>query len=159
MKNKKAQVHFGLLVVTAVVLSLGALYAFATFNNDFQKKSEDLSLLASQIETNENIVKMQAKQISNEAISQCPSCTDGQLKNRFKEIANTRHSQTEQLGNFFGRIRNDQFSFSKQNELYVFSTENLFVKSNQGWNEIFRNFEICMTFDSLGNFVKNCNSE
>lgn len=156
IKNKKAQVHFGLLVVIAIILSLAALYAMASFNESFEEKSREFSDVISEIEMNEKFVISLTKEIVKEVILSCRDCSENQIKEKFKELVNERDLRIEELGNFFGKIRNDEFSLTKENEEYKLEVNSLFVKSKKGYNEITRNFDICLLFDKEGNFVRNC---
>ena len=70
--NKKADIPTVLLFVIALVLSLTALFAFASFSKDFSSHSEELSEIAQEIEFNQEYITQTSKLLLTQTISSWP---------------------------------------------------------------------------------------
>lgn len=144
--NKKAQTAIGLIPLVALLLGAAALLALLSFKGDFQSQSTLLSEMMEEIEFNHQYVLAQASLISKKSLKACPSCSSEQLKQTFKEISLETEQQYrhEEAGNFFGKIRNDEFEIL-DNKLTI---NDLFIESQRGRNKIKRAFDIEILLNS-----------
>ena len=90
--NKKSQIAIILLFPLAIVLSLGVLFAMASFNSKLDSQSENLSQMMFEIKFNELYVKQQAQLIFQESLSSCKSCSPDQIKQKIIQTAAEREN-------------------------------------------------------------------
>lgn len=156
--NKKAQIPTLLLPLMALILAAVALYSFVSFKDTMPPQSEFLSEMMQEIEFNEPYALAETKLIAKEAIQNCPSCSEEQLKNKMKDSAQWREEKfyREELGNFFGKLRNKEIAIENKENKITIKIESLFIQSNRGYNKIKRDFAICMVFNNEGKFLNNC---
>jgi len=155
--NKRAQVPTILAFVIAIALSGAALFVMASFKGDLELQSQEISELMSEADFLEKYLAEQAKIITKETIDGCFACSDSELEEYLKTIAESHDLEVPGQGNFYGEIRNNNFNFGiGQNQGTTLAVPNLFVISQRGENKITRNFNICLIFDSKGDFVSDC---
>ena len=148
INNKRGQISLYLMVGVAIALCLSALYTFATFKSDFGTKSDEISNMISEVEFGQRYITESAKDIGKEAIG-----SEGDLKGKFKEIADKRYLGIEYSGNFFPKIRTDDFSFEKIGGESVLEVKGVVVQARRGDNIMKRNFDFEMRFDNGGNVL------
>ncbi|MEK6854954.1 MAG: hypothetical protein AABX73_01915 [Nanoarchaeota archaeon] len=156
IKNKKADVPITLVLIVAFALSIIALISFATFNSELTTQSQDLSDMLFEINLAHDYIAEKAKLISEEAINSCPACDNIDLKESFKSSAETQNFKISNIGNFFGKIRNNEFQFEQLDNTYTLKIENIILQSERNDNKISREFSICMEFNKNGKYSKNC---
>ena len=142
IKRKKGQIAFLMIFVVAISLSGSALLMMASFSEDLNFRSEEISQLSYQAEFNYRYILAQSKLILSQTAKKCPSCSNKQLKQKFIEISNEKESlfRYESSGNFYGKTRNGNFTI-QNNELKM---ENLFVESAAGENKIKKTFNLIL---------------
>lgn len=149
--NKKAQVAFFLAPLVAMALSLAALFAMASFGNNLGSESAEFSELMSHLILNEKYVKSQAQLIGDISLKSCGECDSEQFKAKYKEEADIKDLKIQEAGNFFGKVRNNDFSViierTDKGQKYIVKFENLFVKSQTGNSELTREFNLILTFE------------
>ena len=136
-----------MLILVALALSLVALFIFISSEKNFGQFSQDISLLLSDVNFAHQYVLKSAGLIGSEAIKR----GGDNAQDEFVIIAAERNLRLDSVGNFFGKIRNKEFIFSREGELYKLEINELFVRAEQGDNKIERKFDIEMYFDSDGN--------
>jgi Tfp pilus assembly protein PilE len=147
MLNKKAQVPTLIIFIVALVLAITTLFAMVSFNNNLTSQSKQLSEMMEEIIFNEKYIIEQAKLIAQGTLLNCPTCEAEQIKKKYKEDAGER----EQLfryggaGNFYAKIRNDEFEIEKQDNLFILKIEDLFVESQIEANNLKRTFNLELT--------------
>ena len=146
--NRRGQLSLFLTVGVAAVLCLSALFIFATFKSDFGTKSEEISNMISEVEFGQGYIIESARDIGEEVIG-----SEGDLKESYKEIADKRYLGIESSGNFFAKIRTDDFNFEKVGEEYVLKVDGLNVQARRGYNIMKRNFDLEIRFDNGGNVL------
>lgn len=154
--NKKAQIPTVLLVVVALALALAALFIFAKFDSTLSSNSKKFSTLSTNILFAEQYINAQTKLTMKNAIRNCSACSAAELSGKFKEEINRHDYRINGVGNFFGKIRNNEAQIEQTVEGYRLAIPDLFLQSEVGANKIRRDFTLCATFDNLGNFVENC---
>ncbi len=144
MINKKSQIAIILLFPLAIVLSLGVLFAMASFNSKFDSQSENLSQMMFEIKFNELYAGQQAQLIFQESISSCQSCSLDQIKQKIIQIATERENlnKFERAGNLYAKFRNSEFEISQSDNLYNLKINSLFVQSERGYNKMQRAFSL-----------------
>ncbi|MEM4259165.1 MAG: hypothetical protein QXS38_00160 [Candidatus Pacearchaeota archaeon] len=148
--NKRGQVPILMLFLVAVVLVIAALVSFTIFPRDFGDKSLVVSRTISGVQSGEEYVAGIAKIIAKEAIKMNSDIP----KADFEEVASRKDYSVQEAGNFFGKIRNGEFVFKMvEGERYLLKVSGLFVRSSYGYNEMKRNFDLCMLFDKNGNYI------
>ena len=154
--NKKAQIPTVLLVVVALALALAALFTFAKFDSNISSSSKDFSTLSTNIIFADKYINAQTKLAMKNTIQNCQSCSTSELAEKFRDGINSRDYRVEGVGNFFGKLRTNEFQITQTPAGYQIKIENLFLQSEVGANKIRRDFSLCMTFDNSGNFIGNC---
>src|SRR3989344_5821265 len=110
LKNKmdrKGDVPLVLLFLVALVLSLIALFIFASFSNDIESKSVEFTQLASELEFKQNYIIMQASVIARDAINSGNS----DLMADYRGLAGKNDIIVDGGGNFFLKVQNSEFIF------------------------------------------------
>jgi hypothetical protein len=141
--NKKSQTAFIMIFVIAIILVPMALYTMATFTNDLNFQSKDISQLSYELELNHQYVLAQSKILAKQTLSKCISCSPTALKQKFIELSAEKENlfRYEGSGNFYGKIRNGNFTV-KDNQIIL---EDLFVESEIKENKIRREFNITIS--------------
>jgi len=158
MLNKRGDVPSALIFIVAVALCLLSIFVFLTLNSEKANDSEQRNLLMSTINLNEHYVKELLKFSAKEAI-----ISEGEYKDvLLMGIVDRNNPYILEMGNVFGKIRNEEFSFEKianrggGGYYYNLTIKGLFVSASAGENKIKRNFDVCMIFDAEGEFKENC---
>ena len=154
--NKRGQIHIGLIAVVALALSIAALVVYVSFSSNLQTNSEDFSTLSTNIIFADQYIHAQTQLSMKNAIQNCPACSTTELQIKFRDEINKHDYRINSVGNFFGKIRNDEFQLTQIPSGYEFKIENLFLQSDVSANKLRRDFTLCMNFDNTGNFVSNC---
>lgn len=149
MNKRGGEMAFTLLVVIALVASVTTLFYFLTFDSSIGNTPKEFSEVMSEIELGENYVINEAVLIGEQSIEK-----GGNIKENFKNIASERDFEISSFGNFYGKIRNDNFRFEFDNGGYLLEFKDLFIISRRGANEIVRNFNLSVEFDSGGKLRK-----
>jgi uncharacterized membrane protein YgaE (UPF0421/DUF939 family) len=142
--NKKAQVATIMLFLVAIGLSLTAWFTMVSFDNTLQEVSKNFSELTSDITFKENYIKEQSKLIGKETLSSCTQCSPEQFKQKLIEISTEKENlfRYEGAGNFYAKIRNEEFEITKQDTSFSLKIKDLFVESQQGSHKVKRNFRL-----------------
>lgn len=157
--NRKGDVAIILLFIVALVLSVSALFIFASFGNDIENVSKYHNDILENLERNYNFVIEEGQIITREVIMKCNLCPNEKLKENFINIAENRERNigSDWNGNFFGRARNGDFDFYKKGEFYILNVSDLFVDGRGGYSSIKRNFNLTMEFDGEGKVTRFIN--
>lgn len=150
--RKSGNVPIILLFIVALVLVITTLFSFLTFNNDFGKQSKEMADIASKVEFGNMYVFKIAEISGKDAI--LSGTSEGDLKNKFMEIAEKRDYRIEETGNFFGKVRNGEFSFDMKDRRYILEIKGLFVQAEEWANKIKRNFDMHIEFNDKGEVIK-----
>ena len=144
---KKAQLAIGWMPLIALALSALALIAMLTFKNDFHSQSSSISDMMAENSFNEQYVKAQASLLLKSSISECPSCSENELKQKLKTLAEEKEKQFNHVGtgNFYGKIRNNEFEITGKTLLM----NDLFVESKRGDNKIKRTFNLNINLEQM----------
>ena len=149
MMNRKGHIPTYLLILIAIALSIGALFAFASFSNKEEIRAQELAEIMAEVNFGQNYALKSAELIGAGAIE-----NGGEMKEQFMIIAAERELRIESAGNFFGKIRSGDFSFTKDGKEYILRVNGLFAQSERGLNKVRRDFDIVIKFDENGNVVK-----
>lgn len=150
MNRRGQELTFILMPVIALALAIAALMIMLTASKDFS--GEKTFLAVQDARFGEEYVISTAKAIAKEAIA----LNDGGLDERIKNSARAKDLRMTEAGNFFGKIRNNEFSFELLGESYIFKISGLFVQSIERDSSLKRNFDLCMKFDENGDFIGDC---
>ena len=136
--NRRGDVPTILLFVVAIVLAVSALAAFVSYSGDSGKTSEQINEVMFSAEFYENYVYAKAELIAEEAIEQ------GGTKEKYMEIAAREEEKFrfEEVGNFYGKIRNGNFTFEKEGEGYNLEIDGVFIAAKSGGNKVTRTFNV-----------------
>lgn len=147
--NRKGDVPTILLFVFAIVLAVTALFVFVSFPNDFSNNSKEVNKMLNEVDFNERYVMANAESIVHESVT----VGKGDVKTAFKNIADSRYLGYQGAGNFFAKVRSDEFELSTEEGNYVLRINGLFVHSDRGFNSMKRNFNLEMKFNNAGKRV------
>jgi hypothetical protein len=184
MLNKRGDMPTVLIFVMALVLSVAALFSFATFKNDAQRESIELAQMQRAIDFNYQYVLKSSELMAGIAIKE----GSNDLRQTFINIAKQRDIQLYGSGNFFGKVESGDFMFNRLGSGYALDIKDLviFAESTQGkltemstqgklterstpiikrkvegvysfepsGNKIRRSFNLSMTFDSNGALIE-----
>ncbi len=152
MMNRKGQIPILMLFLVAIVLVVVALVSFSSFSGDFGDKSLNVSKTLAGVEAAQTYVVESAKMIAREVIESKSDIPQAE----FVQIAASKELGVQEAGNFFAKIRNDDFGFEMDSEGYRLKVEGLFVQYSYGNNQVKRDFGLCLLFDKDGKFLGNC---
>jgi len=138
--NKKGDIPTVLLFVIALALSGIALFIFASFARDFQSNSKEFSAIAEQTNFNQKYITQTASLLLNQTLKSCQSCSEQQLKEKFKILIAEKENlyRYEGAGNLFAKIRNNQFEIKEK----TLKISDIIIISKSGNNEIRRTFNL-----------------
>jgi hypothetical protein len=154
--NKKAQIETALLVVVAIVLSAAALYTMISFRDDLQFQSAEMAEVQNELKFAQEFILSKAKEFGRTLVLNCPSCSQSELKTQGEKFDAENNFQIQGTGNFFAKLRNNEFTFEKKDSGYLLKIQDLFIQSENGANSITKNFSICFEFAKDGDFKDNC---
>ena len=142
--NKRATIEYGLLVAVAIAIYITEMALFLSLP---EEQISPISGIAYEIDFNQNYVVAQSELILSQAIDSCSDCSDEQLKQKFRAIAEEKETQFryEGAGNFYGKIRNSEFSI-ENNQLTI---SGIFIESSEGENKIKRNFNLTISLNEI----------
>jgi len=149
MNRKGVELAILLLPLIALVFSGLALFLFISFSGEFKGGSGELDIIIADSIFAKRYVIAEAKLIAQETIA-----SGGDLEKKFLEIAGEKDLNLGIAGNFFGKIRNNEFNFDRLGENYILEVDDLFVKSEIGKNSIKKNFDLLLEFDSEGKVLR-----
>jgi hypothetical protein len=153
--NRKADIPTALLASSSLFFVGISLFAMAIYANNAISQSQDLSRISEQLEFSQEYLEKKVELSLKQAISH-PS----ELKSTFSNEVLITSFIIPGTENFFGRVQRKEFELreSMQNykKIYQFKMENLVLISQNKYNKIERTSDLCMIFDSQGNFLENC---
>lgn len=155
--NKKAQIATPLLAIVALVLCGSALYAMASFSNDFQSRSNELSLLIEKIETLNTYVKQQAIEFGQLLVTECKECEPIEIYFLGRQFDAQHVARTQDDGNFFAKLRNEEFTILLQEDnLYRLEIKDVYIQTHSNYNKIERTFDLCLLFNNESEYLRDC---
>jgi hypothetical protein len=135
--NRRGDLPTMLLFVSALVLSILALFSFASFDDTFSEGSMDRSSMLSDVEFYQNYLIKESKIVGREIARMKGG------EGEFKKLMLEKDFGIVGLEGFFERIKDDkEFEFIRVGEKYSFKMKNVVVVSERGVNRIERNFDI-----------------
>jgi len=155
--NKRGDIATLLLPLVALAFSLMALFSFLSFDKSFENNSREINEMMNEADFAKQYVLKMAELILRDSIN-CNSNVYGdickeQMRERIMAIASKRDLEYYGAGNFFGKIRTDDFLITEGEEGYIFDIKGVFVQSKRGDNNIRRDFDIVFEFDSSGKLI------
>lgn len=154
--RKKAQIATALMVIVAIGLSAAALFAMLSFKSDFVFKSAEMEKITYQINFLNDYILEQSKVFAKETITACAECSPEQIAAKAKQFDANHKARSDSEGNFFAKLRNNEFTLTKNNNIYTLNVKDVFVQTQSSYNTLKRNFDICQEFNSQGDFIKDC---
>ena len=145
MMSRKGNVPILLLFVVALVLVITTLTTFVSFSKDFSVPTEQVSEILGEVDFSQQYVITSAALMGNQAIIQ-----GGDIMAEFKDLSASRDLQVDSFGNFFGKIRNNEFRFEREDKGYVLEVKGLIVQSKRDVGSMVRHFDILLRFDGEG---------
>lgn len=148
--NKKGHIPTVLLLVPMLMLMIIAIATFNNFEADYAEKSaESLSLLEG--------IKFSEAYIDSTltySLGKFLEGNQGQENLQGFDLNFKRYVDSKDLrldsGNFFGKVRNGEFTVTDTGDNYVLVIEGVFVKSKSGVSEMKKEFNITITFNQTG---------
>ena len=158
--NRKAQIATSMLVIIALVLSCAALFAMVSFKGDFQTQSLEIDLMINNAKFINNYLVEQSQIFGKSLVIECKDCSTEQILEKGKTFDSERKIRFTNEGDFFAKLRNGEFKFEKQaDNSYALKIENIHIQFESNYNKIERNFDICQTFNSNGDFIGDCKTD
>ena len=127
--NRRGDVPTILLFLIAIFFSVVALFSFLTFSGSYGKGSEDLSELMGELNFAQDYVLKMAELIAEEG---------GSSGRSIQEISVEMEIGYAGAGNFFGKLRNGEFTFNNG----LLEVKDVFVKSSREGNSAIRRFDV-----------------
>ncbi len=157
--DKRGDVAIILLFVVALVLSVSALFIFASFGNNIENVSRNHNNVLESLDANYSVVIEESRIIARDVIVKCNLCSNEELKRDFTTLAEKREGKfgSNWNGNFFGRIRNGDFDFYRSGENYFLNVSELFVTGKKDYSSMKRNFNLTIEFDKEGKVIRFIN--
>lgn len=149
--NRRGDLAITLILIVALFLSMYALFVFVTFDDKLNAKFIESSDMMINLDFSNRYIIEEAKLIVLESVVSGTSS-----KEKFMEIANDKDLRLNLAGNFFGKVRNGEFSFDNQEEGYLLKVDGVFVSLEKEDNIVKRNINLCMMFNENGEYVKTC---
>lgn len=150
MINKRGQMGLFLLPFITILLIGITLFAFAISDRNFGSKSLENYILVNNLEFRYDYVLSEAKIIAGKSIE------ENGTKEDFMTTADLRDLKSNSVGNFYGKIRNEDFVFVSEGGEYKLEIKDLFVKSEVGESKLTRGFDICFVFRDDGSYKGEC---
>ncbi|MEK6928478.1 MAG: hypothetical protein AABW65_00795 [Nanoarchaeota archaeon] len=148
--NKQGHIPTILMFVIALVLCVTSLVSFASYGEVVSVDSKKISNAITKAEFLQDYILKNTEISGRESI-----ISEGELRDNFKKITEKRNIEIEGAGNFFGKVRNDEFEFRREGERYFLIIKGLFVVSENGNNKIKREFDVFMEFDGNGRLLNS----
>src|SRR3989344_890415 len=146
MYAKRGQVQYFLFALLAVVIFLTAIYIMLSFNSDFKESASGFSV-ASNLNFYEEYVNEEINLIFGESVKRCANCGVDLLKQEIIKVAEERDIlRISEVGNFYGLLRNGQFTLIETHDGYELGVEGLFVNVKNGYSSGRRAFDYCSRF-------------
>ena len=148
--KKKAQLQFGLLFIIAILVPMALLISYSSSNSSSSAEMGKINNIVSEVAFNEKYVVSQARIIAKQASKECENCDAEELKQKYKEIA----AETEALfryegaGNFYAKLRNDEFTIEEISGKKTIIITGLFVETESGYNKLRREFNLEILLDN-----------
>lgn len=137
--NRKANVPFFIMFISAIAIFLILGVNFAYFNDRLSENTNEINSLYGALSVKENYIFEVSKSLVEKSI----------IKSDFKKTfieESQKLSIFDEGTNFFAKIRNEDFVFElreiKGNEVYSFQMKDVFVVEERGLNKVKRNFDI-----------------
>lgn len=153
IRGCRGQAPILMLVVVTIVLVTTSLFAFASFSerSGQDKFSKDISEMVTGVTTSYNFIFDSAKNIAFGTINaRALNIKEEFLKKSAFEEARLSSEQKSLYGNFFSKVREGEFDFSRVDEFSSIARlkiEGLFVLAEEGNNFVRRDFDLCILFN------------
>ncbi|MDO8459812.1 MAG: hypothetical protein Q7S74_01760 [Nanoarchaeota archaeon] len=157
--NRKGDISLILLVLVAIVLSVTALFSFASFSNSFKGDSKDRTSIITNLIFSENYGKENLKFLAQQSIvcSTPPEiCSLPDVKSRLQTFAQNKADVYEGAKPIFGKVIRGEFDFQSMNSIYKLEIKDISLDAKAGSNEISRQLTICMQFNNKGEYIADC---
>jgi len=149
--NRKGSISTTSLLFVAIILIIMAWTSFIFSNSDNQVKSESISNTLSQVEFTQKYILAESASIAKQVV--LSKTSDSELKNTYIQDSLAHKLGIEEEGNLFAKIKNGDFSFSKDGEQYVLQVNEVGFESKGPDADIKRTFDINLRFDKDGNLA------
>ncbi|MEK6855622.1 MAG: hypothetical protein AABX66_00520 [Nanoarchaeota archaeon] len=136
--NQRGDVAMTLLVLIALVSAIALLGTFVYYNQKKVNTPLEISEMMVEVENAQQYVISESHAIGMQAIEQ-----GGEIRENFIKIAFERDYSVKSFGNFFYKIRNNEFNLEyKEDGSYLLQINDVFVQSTKGMNSVKREFNI-----------------
>ena len=142
--DRRGHLPTTLLFFAALAFFAVTLYAFVTYSKATTSQAEDATGVFSDAVFQQAYVYRIAEFTARENIRSFDS--SGNLREDFMKLINERDRGIN-LGNFFGKARNGDFTFEKKEKKYRLEFQGLFVQAERGTIKLKRNFNLTLEFD------------
>lgn len=157
--NRRGHLPTILLLFAALILTMFAIVSFLNFKGETTSLSENMVSTWKSLDFKQRYVSESLNLLINEALQKSVGADNfgnsyldiDKFKEEFiLEAAERDRLDPDLTGNFFGKIRNGDFTLENDDEAYILTFEDLFVKSILTKNEIKRHFDLVRKFDKRG---------
>lgn len=147
MLNRRGHIPTMLLFVVGLVLVLTAWWTFLSYDSDVEIKALEISSVIQEMSFKKVYVEKVFERMIGEAIIGADESNfEETFSDTFEELGIKRNPGLD-FGNFFGKIRNGDYSMVPGNGVYSLTIENVFVSSKVGNHELRREFNLSIRFD------------
>lgn len=151
MLNRRGHLPTIMLLVIGFLLMGVSWFVFISANADLKPYLSNIGYLTDSTHSDYSYVVMMAPRVAERAIA---LSSKNNFEQDFRYNFNKEASRIESLGvvsgNFFGKIRNNDYNVTQENGFYVLRVNDVFVSSQSGQNKITRTFDITVKLDVTG---------
>lgn len=151
LKSRKGDAPSVMLLAIALALYMLEMYVFLSF--DAQKnKGEDAYVISDSVESIEIHIFSTSVILIREAMNE-KEFNGEDIKERIIEVSK-RHDFRLENTNFYGRIRNGEFTLYNREGKWVIEAKDIFIKVEKGESRAERVLNLHAEFDDIGRVQK-----
>lgn len=133
----------------ALILALVAWFTYLNFDGNLTDEGREINEVITGIQLSQTYVEQVFFDSINLAVNESNDL-DADFRQNFIQTANERNLNLSQAGNFFGKIRNGDFTLSNEGESYQIKIEGVFVSYENGWHKARQDFDLTAKFNESG---------
>lgn len=148
--NRRAHTPTILIFIGALLLCGIALYTLISTNTTLTGTMDQSDRLLFLLSGQEAFIRAAFNQAINEALESSWSGDVNTFKQNFANAIAKRDYHLADSGNFFGKIRNGEYTLEQQDGVYILQVSDVFVSAHTGSYEARRTFNLEARFTVNG---------
>lgn len=151
MLNRKGHIPTAMLLIVAIILIIAAWFSFVNVEREISGRSDGVSEAVKNISSDYDYVnELFLRSIEDSIEDSRGAGFEIVFNETFFERIERIESVSEVSGNFFGKIRNRDYRFYRDQGVYFLEVDDVFVQSSSGANEMRIDFNLSARFDESG---------